>query len=382
MILHIVAFDIPYPPTYGGVIDVYYKIVALKEAGVEIILHTFEYHREPAAELEKLCIEVNYYSRKNMLNSLPVRYPHIVKSRASQALFRRLLEDEHPILFEGLHTTYFLSHEALAERTKLVRMHNIEWEYYFQLSQRESRYWHKQYYQAESRQLQFWENTLPYADHVLTISPKDTAYYEGKMDKVMYVPAFHSHNKLSCKPGTGDYCLYHGNLNVVENHEAAMFLIMEVFASIEYPLILAGANPLPELIEVVNEHDHIVLRPNPGQAEMADLLHHAHIHVLPTFQSTGIKLKLINSLYTGRWVLVNPHMINQTGLEFSTVVAHSPEEWQSNIDSLAKQAFTDIEIAQRKANLSSTYDNAENARKLVTLIEALEYKGPAGQLSD
>ncbi|MEM7370553.1 MAG: hypothetical protein AAF587_18220 [Bacteroidota bacterium] len=382
MVVHIVAFDIPYPPTYGGVIDVFFKLVALKEAGVGIILHAFEYHREPAKELEDLCVEVNYYPRKPIFKSLPVRYPHIVKSRASQRLLARLVEDTHPILFEGLHTTYFLSHESLKDRTKLVRMHNIEWEYYFQLSQRESRYWYKQYYQAESRQLQFWEDTLPFADQILTISPKDTAYYQAKFKNIHHLPPFHAHNKLSCKTGTGEYCLYHGNLGVVENHEAAMFLVMEVFAALEYPLILAGSDPLPELIEVVNTFDHIVLRPNPGQAEMMDLLHHAHIHVLPTFQSTGIKLKLINSLYTGRWVLVNPHMINQTGLEFSTIVAHSPEEWQENIDKLAKQAFTDIEIAQRTANLSETYSNSDNARELMALIENLEYNGPRGHLMD
>ncbi|MCX6283192.1 MAG: mannosyltransferase, partial [Bacteroidetes bacterium] len=40
--LHIVSFDIPYPPDYGGVIDVYYKIKTLSEAGVKIHLHCFE----------------------------------------------------------------------------------------------------------------------------------------------------------------------------------------------------------------------------------------------------------------------------------------------------------------------------------------------------
>ncbi|MEI7802398.1 MAG: mannosyltransferase, partial [Bacteroidota bacterium] len=41
--LHIISFNVPYPPDYGGVIDVYYKIKALKEAGVKIHLHCYEY---------------------------------------------------------------------------------------------------------------------------------------------------------------------------------------------------------------------------------------------------------------------------------------------------------------------------------------------------
>ena len=39
--LHIVAFDIPYPPNYGGVIDVWYKLKALHAKGIKIILHCF-----------------------------------------------------------------------------------------------------------------------------------------------------------------------------------------------------------------------------------------------------------------------------------------------------------------------------------------------------
>ncbi len=41
--LHIISFDIPYPPNYGGVIDVYFKIRTLHELGIKIHLHCFEY---------------------------------------------------------------------------------------------------------------------------------------------------------------------------------------------------------------------------------------------------------------------------------------------------------------------------------------------------
>ena len=174
MHLHVISFDIPYPANYGGVIDVYYKLVALAELGVKIHLHCFEYGRIPAEELEMICEEVHYYPRKGIMNSLPVRYPHIVRSRKSEEMLDRLLMDDIPILFEGLHTTYYLSHPEFERRLTMVRMHNIEWEYYYQLSQRENRYWQKKYLMAESRQLKHFENILPFADHILTISPKDT----------------------------------------------------------------------------------------------------------------------------------------------------------------------------------------------------------------
>ena len=47
--LHIVSFDVPYPPDYGGAIDVYYKLKALHEEGIKIYLHCFEYGRGESA---------------------------------------------------------------------------------------------------------------------------------------------------------------------------------------------------------------------------------------------------------------------------------------------------------------------------------------------
>ena len=66
--LHIVSFDVPFPPNYGGIIDVFYKIKALSELGVEIYLHAFEYKTGKSEELEKICKKVYYYPRKTSYN--------------------------------------------------------------------------------------------------------------------------------------------------------------------------------------------------------------------------------------------------------------------------------------------------------------------------
>jgi hypothetical protein len=61
--LHIVCHDVPYPLDYGGVFDLFCKLKALKEAGVGIYLHCFEYGRGRQPELNKFCEEVYYYHR-------------------------------------------------------------------------------------------------------------------------------------------------------------------------------------------------------------------------------------------------------------------------------------------------------------------------------
>ena len=52
--LNVIALNIPYPANYGGVIDIYYKLVALHQNGVRIVLHCFEYERPHAPELEEV----------------------------------------------------------------------------------------------------------------------------------------------------------------------------------------------------------------------------------------------------------------------------------------------------------------------------------------
>ncbi len=37
---------------------------------------------------------------------------------------------------------------------------------------------------------------------------------------------------MQCKPGKGNYILYHGNLSVSENYNAALWLIENVFSKI------------------------------------------------------------------------------------------------------------------------------------------------------
>ena len=131
------SFDIPSPPSYGGVIDVYYKVKALAELGVKVHLHCFEYGRERAKDLKELCTEVHYYSRRQGKYQLLSNLPFVVTSRRSEALLTRLLKDDHPILFEGLHTCYYLGDPRLLGRTRLVRAHNVEHDYYAALAKAE-----------------------------------------------------------------------------------------------------------------------------------------------------------------------------------------------------------------------------------------------------
>lgn len=366
--IHIVSFNVPYPPNYGGVIDVFYKIKALSDAGVKVHLHTFHYGREESEKLNNMCHSVYYYPRGKFYQAIYSKVPYIVGSRQSDSLLSNLIEDDHPILFEGLHTCFYLSHPAIKNRLKVVRMHNIEWDYYNSLGKAERNFFRKFYFFSESKKLRQYEEVLQDADLILGISPNDTEYLAERFKNVHYLPAFHSNTVVSCKKGYGGYALYHGNLSVQENNQAALYLTRKIFGDLDYPLKLAGSKPLSTLIGDVKNNGQYELIADPDDHKMQELIGNAHINVLPTFQATGIKLKIINALFNGRFCVVNKEMVLETGLEDLCYVANDAEEMKELIKTLSEKEFTEADIENRKKVLMEKFSNSANAEQLIELV--------------
>jgi len=363
--LHIISLDIPFPTNYGGAIDIFYKLKSLAALDVEIILHCFEYgNRKPTQELNKYCKQVFYYKRKTGLWGLDATLPYIVSSRNNKQLLNNLVVDNSPILFEGIHTTFLLNHPLLRNRQKIIRTHNIESQYYQQLARNENRFFKKLYYSWESMRLISYENKLQNANAILAISKSDAAYFSKKYPSIQthWVPAFHANDKVNILEGKGDYCLYHGNLDVAENKQAIDFLMNEVFISdLKIPLIISGKTTS----NIEHQTSNIEFIENPSDEKLQALIQHAHIHILPSMQVSGIKLKLIHALFNGRFCLVNDAMLVGSELENSVHIANSASEFKQKINELMSQSFTRAMIEERKKELMK-FDNEENAKKIIT----------------
>lgn len=372
--LHIISFDVPYPADYGGVVDVFFKLKAIALCGVKIILHCYEYGRPHSDELNKYCEEVNYYPRKISKGKFFGRLPYIVSSRASQKLLERLLNDNYPILMEGLHSTFFLNNELLKNRIKIVRTHNIEHEYYRHLASKETHIFKRSYYNNAALKLNYYEPVLKNAQLIAAISPADTHYFQNKYGNTFYLPAFHPNENVVCRPGRGGFAFYHGNLNVAENNEAALFLVNEVFSKTQHPFIISGSKPSRELQKAAILHSNIELRAADSPDKILLLIAEAHINILPTFQSTGIKLKLITALFRGRFCIVNTPMIKATGLDTLCIVNDSADLMIKSLDEYFSTEFTTEDLKKRKAMLEKSFSNNSNAKILVQVISDLHSK--------
>ncbi|MCD4696896.1 MAG: glycosyltransferase family 1 protein [Bacteroidales bacterium] len=369
--LHIVAFDIPYPPNYGGVIDVYYKLKALHNKGVKIILHCYEYAgRNRSDILDEFCEEVHYYSRKLGLNSAISLKPYIVSSRRSDKLLQNLLNDNHPILFEGLHSSYYINHPGLKNRFKIYRESNIEHRYYFNLFRVDKNLGKKLYFFFASIKLWYYQKLLKHASIMLVVSKDDTNYLQKHFpeNRVEYLPSFHANEKIDIKFGRGDYALYNGNIEVPENAHAVEYLIREVFSGTDFQLIVAGMNPPAYIEKLASRYSNVKIVANPGEEQMFGLIKNAQVNILVTFQATGLKLKLLNTLYQGRFCLVNDKMLNGTGLEPLCEVGNDPDSLKKRLEEIFKKEFQQTEIEKRKKILFARYSNKKNAEKLIELV--------------
>lgn len=365
--INIIAFDIPYPANYGGVIDIFHKVKALNENGVEVILHCFEYGRSQSNILNHYCKEVYYYPRKTYTNLFSASKPYIVASRSSTELLQNLMSNEAPILFEGLHTTFYLTHPSLKNRFKLLRMHNIEHLYYKHLEYIERNYFKKYFFRIESERLKKYQRIIKHAQCILAISEQDFGYFSRRHPNVVKCGPFHDNQKVCGEPkeDVENTVLYHGNLAVGENDAAALYLCNYVFPNLPVKAIVAGNSPSGDLKKAISQCKNVSLRANLTTDEIHKLVSQAKVNVLFTNQATGIKLKLINVLYRGGHCVVNDKMIEGTQLEPLVKVASTSTEIVQRILECLQTPFGDGDFHARKKLLDRVYSNQRNVEILL-----------------
>ena len=337
---------------------------------VKIHLHCFEYGRGPQPVLNDYCVEVHYYTRHQGHKGFSHRLPYIVCSRSNPQLLDRLLQDNYPILLEGIHCTYLLNDERFDERRIVLRLHNVEYRYYRQLFHSERSLLKKLYYLHESNLLRRYERRIARKVKILSGSEKDCELYRrefGATD-IDTLPVFLPFEQVLSKEGTGCFCLYHGNLSVPENEKVVTWLLKNVFGALEIPFIISGKNPSPRLTRLIYQYPHICLIPNPTEGELQDLIAKAQVNILPSFNCTGIKLKLLNALFNGRHIIVNPDAIAGSGLQDTCHVADCAGTFSDLVRQLSGQPFSPEEIATRKKVLGTLFDQEHNLRKLMHCI--------------
>ena len=369
--LNLISINIPWPANYGGVIDIYYKIKALHDCGVKVILHCFEYERPHAPELEDVCEDVYYYRRRTGIISNMTFLPYNVYSRKDKRLIDNLLKNDYPILFEGLHTCYYLNDKRLKNRFKIFRECNIEHDYYREIGKVERNILKKCFFFIEAMRFKWYQRNVEGAELMIAVSQTDTDYLQKEFpgNRIEFVPCFHGNNEITATAGQTDFILYHGKLSVKENEKAAMYLIENVFSKMSpYRCIIAGMNPSVMLQKAASRYNNILIEKNPSVEKINELISVAQINLMVTFQGTGLKLKLLNSLFAGRHVVVNSMMLTGSGLDSLCHIADDDEKMIEICRKLMNEPFSADTLDERRKLLFPVFSNEYQAKKLIEMI--------------
>jgi len=368
--LHIICFTVPYPVNYGGVFDLFYILPALKEAGIGIQLHCFDYGRGQQPELNHFCEQVYYYSRQEGHKGISSGLPYIVSSRKNEQLLLRLMEDDYPILMHGIHCTYLLTDARFNDRHCVVRLHNTEHLYYRQLAGSSRSLIKSLYFYWESCQLKSFEKKISGRGHFVAVSPLDVTYYREQFQapNISYLPVFLPPWDFNYRGTMGFYCLYHGDLQVPVNEQTAIRLLTRIFNKLAIPLVIAGRNPSPTLIELAHREQFTCLVANPSDAEMEDMIVRAHVHVLPAQHNTGIQLKLLHALFSGRHCVSNKAGVSDPELAKLVHTAETDESLMNLIAQLYRQPFSEEDFFTRKHDLEKIFNVENQTRQLLEIL--------------
>lgn len=369
--LHIVSFDVPYPADYGGVIDVFNTIQTLHRLGVAVHLHCFEYGRGEQDLLKKYCTEVHYYKRSTGHKGLSLKMPYIVASRNCQELWERLEADDYPVLLEGIHCTYGLASGLLKKKNVFIRLHNVESAYYRQQAQHTKNLVKKAYMFAESVLLKSYEKKIAAQYPIIALSLRDAELYKRQFHTkhVTHIPPFVSWQNVAAHANSASFALYFGKLSVPENDAVATWLLNEVFDTLPIPFVVAGKDPSPALVSLAHRQQHTCIVENPTEADLQELIAKAQCCIIPSFTNTGIKLKLLHALFSGKQVITNKQMIEGSGLENLCTIVERTEAFKTSIQHCFQQSFGEEEKHQRAEILLSKYNNLENGKRLIEFIQ-------------
>jgi hypothetical protein len=364
--LHIVTFAVPWPAHYGGAIDVWNRLVALKALGVKIHLHCFVYGKfDPQPILKTVAAEVSYYPRVVWPAFLSKNLPYIVASRKAPELLHQLNKDKQPIFFEGIQTTGFA--DVLGSRKVLLRAHNIEQQYYRELADH-SRGVKSLIFSREAMMLREYETRIAKVfEVVFPISPHDEQWFKAKGVKTCLLPPFHGHDQPEITPGRGQYVLYHGDLSLGINQEAVLDLVQHLQTAPDIPVVIAGRSGDKAFEEKLQRLPNIRREPDVSEERMRALVNEAQVIVIHSLHGSGMKLKIFPALYFGRFVVATNNSRTDTELD-KAIAYYLPEHTLPVIQKYWNMPFEPTQIAERKHVLDRMPDDTEKAKEILRYL--------------
>lgn len=307
--LHLISFDQPYPPNYGGIIDVFFKLRALHQAGCVIYLHCFSFNGQPNEELNRYAEKVYYYKIKQSPFFIFKKNPLSIASRNGKQLAQNIAKMKAPILFESLKTIDVLRFIEPDFSPIFLRLHNIEKDYFKGIANSETNLLKRILFNLEAYKYKGIEESLNRFQKVFTLSKYENNYVNTRAKNACFIPVFHGNTAVKDLSKFGDFALYHGDLRASDNRKVVAYLI-ELFRDLPYPLKIASSTQQEWVNKQIGDSENIQFVQLVDFKHLLQLFEQAHINISWSFQQSGTKLKVINALFNSRYSIINTNIID------------------------------------------------------------------------
>ena len=362
--IQIVSFDNPYPPNFGGVIDVFYKIKALSQLGVKVYLHAYYDDRTDVSGLKPYCESITFYKRNKSFIKFISILPYAANTRLSKDLVFNLKKQNAPILFETIKTTGILKNNVFRNKVA-VRCHNIEHNYSWGLGYSETNLIQKIAFFIEGLKFKRFEPILEKADVLFSLSIDEFEYYSANFkNESVFLPVFQGNTEVLGEDGFGKYALYHGDLTTSDNVKSALFII-NVFKELSHPLIIASSVSNKMLVKEVSNYKNISFQLIDAGDDLDVLIKNAHVNTLFSYQKSGTKLKVFNALFKGKHCIVNNKMIDEISVLRLCEVAESKAQYKDVVNKIFKIPYTKTE---NRISVLKNYNASIVVRELVSTL--------------
>lgn len=365
--LHIISFANPFPPNYGGVIDVFYKIKALHEIGVQIYLHCFvDDIPELSNALKNITKEIFFYKNKKTILNFFSFTPYSIKYRNDKSIIYNLKKNDVPVLFESMKTISM--YRKIDYSKRFMRLHNIEFDYFFGIYKSETNVIKKCIFLLESFKYYFIGKKIKDFNKVIALSINDFNYITNLGLTSTYLPLFHGNSIKEYSSSFGKYAIFSGDLKTSENKKSLKFIV-SVFEKLNmYKLVIVVNDEINFVNKLVSGNKNMEVIKLYDFEHLKQLYADAHIAIMYSFQQSGTKLKLVNALYNSRHCLINDNIVDDPRVTSICNIANSKVDFENKINYLIKKPYTIEDYNIRKKVLLEVYDDNLNAIKLSEMI--------------
>lgn len=280
--------------------------------------------------------------------------------------------DKYDVVSVEFTRFFFVVKEAkLHDKPVIIRMHNVEKDYFHNLFKR------KKTITSKIREIVYSRNErkcVKFGDAIITLTDDDSRrtvelYGSEIKNKIFVNPVCVEDNYLHMCD-RHDF-LITGSFWYGPNADGVLWFLNEVwneFRNSKSQLIIAGANPNPDIINAVSKYSNVGLVTDPE--EMSDYFRRSKYYVAPIFSGAGMKVKIAEAMMHGLPILASRHALIGYNTNNAIVRFDSDSDLVDSMKNILKKSDKDYEalVNEQRTNYKKHYSISTSSNNYKNIL--------------